>query len=58
MDLDIFEPREVAELIITYYTGGALNELQVAGIETALRRLHDEEGYPISSLNAVSIPAT
>jgi len=50
MDLDIFEPREVAELIITYYTGGALNELQVAGIETALRRLHDEEGYPISSL--------
>jgi DNA helicase HerA-like ATPase len=50
MDLDVFEPREVAELIVTYYTGGSLNELQVAGLETALRRLHEEEGYPISSL--------
>jgi len=50
MDLDVFEPREVAELIITYYTGGSLNELQVAGIETALRRLCEEEGYSISSL--------
>ena len=44
MDLDVFDPREIAELIITYYTGGTLNELQVAGLETALRRLC-EEGY-------------
>jgi len=50
MDLDVFEPREVAELIITYYTGGSLNELQLAGLETALRRLLEEEGYSMSSL--------
>jgi len=50
MDLDVFEPREVAELIVTYYTGGSLNELQVAGLEAILRRLHEEESYPMSSL--------
>ena len=50
IDFDVFEPREAAELIITYYTGGALNELQVAGIEAALRRLREEEGYTMSSL--------
>ncbi|MCS7367391.1 MAG: ATP-binding protein [archaeon YNP-WB-062] len=49
LDLDIFEPREVAELIITYYTGGYLNELQVAGLEMALRRLK-EDGYSMTSL--------
>lgn len=49
LDFDVFDAREVAELIITYYTGGSLNELQVAGLETALRRLH-EEGYSMSSL--------
>lgn len=49
MDLDVFDAREVAELVIIYYTGGSLNELQVAGLETALRRLH-EEGYSMSSL--------
>ncbi|MCD6488872.1 MAG: ATP-binding protein [Desulfurococcales archaeon] len=50
MDLDIFEPREVAELIITYYTGGSLNELQVAGLELVLRRLYEEEAYRVSQL--------
>lgn len=50
MDLEVFEPREIAELVITYYSGGALNELQVAGLEATFRRLHDEEGYSISSL--------
>ncbi|MCR8486851.1 MAG: ATP-binding protein [Nitrososphaerota archaeon] len=41
-DLDqAFEPREVAELVITYYTGGKLNELQVAGLEYVLRVLKD-----------------
>jgi len=49
LDLDIFEPREVAELIITYYTGGYLNELQVAGLEMVLRRLK-EDGYSMASL--------
>ena len=49
MDLDIFEPREVAELIITYYTGGQLNELQVAGLETVLRKLK-EDGHSMASL--------
>jgi DNA helicase HerA-like ATPase len=50
MDLEVFEPREVAELIITYYTGGTLNELQVAGIENALRKLCEEKGYSVYSL--------
>lgn len=50
MDLDIFEPREVAELIITYYSGGSLNELQVAGLELVLRRLYEEEAYRVSQL--------
>jgi hypothetical protein len=43
MDLDVFEPREVAELVITYYTGGQLNELQVAGLEMVLRELKEDE---------------
>jgi hypothetical protein len=50
MDPDVFEPREVAELIVTYYSGGMLNELQVAGLELAFRRLQEEGGYEISSL--------
>ncbi|MEM0233290.1 MAG: ATP-binding protein, partial [Candidatus Nezhaarchaeales archaeon] len=42
-DLDqAFEPREVAELVITYYTGGKLNELQVAGLEYVLKELKEE----------------
>jgi DNA helicase HerA-like ATPase len=49
MNLDVFEPREVAELIVTYYTGGQLNELQVAGLEMVLRRLK-EDGYQMTSL--------
>jgi len=49
MDLGIFEPREIAELVMTYYSGGSLNELQVAGLELVLRRLA-EDGYSISSL--------
>ena len=49
MDIDVFEPREVAELIMTYYSGGYPNELQVSGLEMALRRLHDE-GFSLSSL--------
>lgn len=49
IDLDILEPREVAELVVTYYTGGSLNELQVAGLENALRTLH-EDGYSMTSL--------
>jgi len=49
MDLDVFGPREIAELIITYYTGGQLNELQVAGLEMVLRRLK-EDGYSMTSL--------
>jgi len=49
MDLEVFEPREIAELIMTYYSGGTLNELQVAGLELVFRRLQ-EDGYPISSL--------
>jgi DNA helicase HerA-like ATPase len=48
MDLDVFEPREVAELVITYYTGGQLNELQVAGLEMALRELKDD-GYSMAT---------
>jgi len=43
MDLDVFEPREVAELVITYYTGGQLNELQVAGLEMVLRELKEDK---------------
>jgi DNA helicase HerA-like ATPase len=50
MDPNVFEPREVAELIVTYYSGGMLNELQVAGLELAFRRLQEEGGYEISSL--------
>jgi DNA helicase HerA-like ATPase len=50
MDPNVFEPREVAELIVTYYSGGILNELQVAGLELAFRRLQEEGGYEISSL--------
>ncbi len=49
MDLDVFDARELAELIMVYYTGGSLNELQVAGLEMVLRRLR-EEGYNFSSL--------
>jgi DNA helicase HerA-like ATPase len=49
LDLDVFEPREIAELIVTYYTGGYLNELQVAGLEMALRRLK-EDGYSMAPI--------
>jgi DNA helicase HerA-like ATPase len=49
IDLDIFDPREVAELVITYYTGGALNELQISGLENALRILK-EDGYTMASI--------
>jgi len=49
IDLDVFDPREVAELVITYYTGGALNELQVSGLESALRTLK-EDGYTMASI--------
>jgi len=38
-NLDPFLPRELAELIVTYYTGGLLNELQVAALETVLKEL-------------------
>jgi DNA helicase HerA-like ATPase len=50
LDLDqAFEPREVAELVITYYTGGVLNELQVAGLETALKNLKEDKGIHMTS---------
>lgn len=49
LDLDVFNARELSELVITYYTGGSLNELQVAGLESALRTLK-EEYYSFSSL--------
>ena len=42
VDLDAFTPREVAELIITYYSG-SLNELQVSGLETILAELKLED---------------
>jgi len=49
-DLDqAFEPREIAELVVTYYTGGSLNELQVAGLESALKSLK-EEGISMTSV--------
>ncbi|MEM5781862.1 MAG: ATP-binding protein [Candidatus Aenigmatarchaeota archaeon] len=48
-DLGVFEPREVAELIMTYYSGGVLNELQVAGLEYVLKQLY-EDGYELSSI--------
>ena len=50
INIDEFEPREVAELIIAYYSGGGVNELQVAGLEQVFKKLHDESGYSISSL--------
>ena len=49
MDLSPFSPREVAELIVVYYSGGELNERQAYGIEMILRNLK-EEGYEISEL--------
>ncbi|WP_297522164.1 ATP-binding protein [Thermococcus sp.] len=40
IDLDIFSPRELAEFIIAYKTAGKeLTELQVAGLELALKEL-------------------
>lgn len=42
IDLDVFDARELAEFIISYKTAGkALNELQVAGLELALKDLSD-----------------
>jgi uncharacterized protein len=38
IDINLLDKRELAELIIQYYSGGELNELQVTGIE----RLIDE----------------
>jgi len=49
INIDEFEPREVAELIITYYSGGVFNELQIAGLEQVLRKLR-EDNHSISSL--------
>lgn len=49
IDLSPFTPREVAELVITYYSGGELNERQAYGIERILRELRDD-GYDISEL--------
>jgi len=45
IDLNAFSPRELAELVITYYSGGTLNELQVAGLESVLKELIEEEDY-------------
>jgi len=42
VDLDAFTPREIAELVITYYSG-SLNELQVSGLEAALTELKLED---------------
>ncbi|WP_297093060.1 ATP-binding protein [Thermococcus sp.] len=40
IDLDIFSPRELAEFVVAYKTAGKeLNELQVAGLEMALKEL-------------------
>jgi DNA helicase HerA-like ATPase len=50
INIDEFEPREVAELIMTYYSGGDINELQVAGLEQVFRKLQEESGYSVSSL--------
>lgn len=43
VDLDAFTSREVAELIITYYSGGRPNELQVSGLEMCLEDLKEED---------------
>lgn len=49
INLSEFSSREVAELVITYYTGGLKNELQISGLETALRRLYDNN-YDLSEM--------
>jgi len=45
IDLDEFTSRELAELIISFRTGGTINELQVAGLEMVLKEL--KENYEL-----------
>ncbi len=55
ISLDEFTPREVAEIIISYKTGGReMNELQVAALDRALSELV-EEGYSVTELLTTSI---
>lgn len=49
LDLDVFNARELSELIMTYYSGGSLNELQVSGLDLVLRNL-EGAGYSFSML--------
>lgn len=41
VDLNEFLPRELAELIVAFRTGGTLNELQVSGLELVLKELRE-----------------
>jgi len=50
IDLDVFTPRELAELVIIYYSGGVLNELQVSGLESVLKELVEEEAFKLSEI--------
>lgn len=49
INLDEFGPRELAELIVAFRTGGSLNELQVAGLEMVLKEI--KETYEFSFNN-------
>lgn len=49
VDLSELTLREIAELIVTYYSGGELNEMQAYGIEYILKNLVDE-GHSVSQL--------
>lgn len=50
IDLEEFSPRELAEMIIAFRTGGTLNELQVAGLEMALRRLKEQYDWSFNDI--------
>ena len=50
IDLEEFSPRELAEMIIAFRTGGTLNELQVAGLEIALRRLKEQYDWSFNDI--------
>ena len=55
ISLDEFTPREVAEIVIAYKTGGReVNELQVAALDRAISDLI-EEGYSVTRLLTDSV---
>jgi hypothetical protein len=41
IDLKVLERRDLSELIVQYYSGGEINELQVAGIEKMIENMED-----------------